>query len=119
MVTGVSVTRISPVPLHLHNARWHDQALLELVVDIKNNKAPGKKGVSPGGGSAGHGGSGGARAVLGPSVLKWLKQVCCVEEVQLRSVNWTKLLAAAAGEKKGARREGGCRSKGQSLGLHL
>ena len=91
------------------------QLMLELVVDIKNNKAPGKKGVSPGGGSAGHGGSGGARAVLGPSVLKWLKQVCCVEEVQLRNVPWTKLLAAAAGEKKGARRGRGLQEQRSNI----
>ena len=58
--------------------------MLDLVVDIKNNKA--SKGSGPGAGSGGRK----AATVLGPAVLKWLQQ-SGVEEVQLRNVGWDKL----------------------------
>lgn len=55
------------------------ELMLELVVDIKNNrKREGKKG--------------GAAAVLSPTALKWLKQ-CRVEELQMAGLTWGKLLA--------------------------
>ncbi|GAX86627.1 hypothetical protein CEUSTIGMA_g14035.t1, partial [Chlamydomonas eustigma] len=58
------------------------QLMLDLVVDVKNNRR-----------SADSGGSGGKRAasVLSPGVLKWLRQ-SGVEEVQLRNITWEKLL---------------------------
>ena len=59
--------------------------MLDLVVDVKNNK----KGCGGEDGS----GRGGRRAssVLGPTLLKWLRQ-SGVEEVQIRNLPWDKLL---------------------------
>ncbi|GLC58960.1 hypothetical protein PLESTB_001421700 [Pleodorina starrii] len=95
------------------------QLMLDLIIDIKNNKtsaaggaaaaaaaaaAPNvvlggtatRKGKAGGGaaagGAAGAGRRGGALAVLQPSVAKWLQQIG-VEEVCLRGLTWPKLLA--------------------------
>ncbi|GLI60135.1 hypothetical protein VaNZ11_002206 [Volvox africanus] len=89
------------------------QLMLDLIIDIKNNKTSAAGGaaaaadVSLGGtatrkskaaaaaaasGAGGGGRRGGALAVLQPSVAKWLQQLG-VEEVSLRGLTWKKLLA--------------------------
>ena len=56
------------------------EVMLELVLDIKNNRQP--KG----------GGAISTESLLGQGSLRWLRE-SRVAEVQLRSVNWPKLLA--------------------------
>lgn len=92
--------------------------MLDLIIDIKNNKTSAAGGaaaatVSLGGtavkggkgaagsasGAAGGGRRGGALAVLQPSVAKWLAGLG-VDEVCLRGLTWTKLLGP---NKKGER----------------
>ncbi|KAG2436983.1 hypothetical protein HYH02_011415 [Chlamydomonas schloesseri] len=87
------------------------QLMLDLIIDIKNNKTSaaggaaatvslggtavkGGKGAAGGAasGAAGAGRRGGALAVLQPSVAKWLAGLG-VDEVCLRGLTWTKLLA--------------------------
>ncbi|KAF8061907.1 MRF1 [Scenedesmus sp. PABB004] len=75
------------------------EIMLELVMDIKNNrareaKAKAKKGAAAGGGGGGGAaaaGRGGAAAVLQPPLLKWLRGAG-VADVTLANVSWAKLL---------------------------
>ncbi len=93
------------------------QLMLDLIIDIKNNKASAAGGaaaaatVSLGGiaakgsksaaaSAAGGGRRGGALAVLQPGVAKWLAGLG-VDEVCLRGLTWPKLLAP---NKKGKER---------------
>jgi hypothetical protein len=80
------------------------QLLLDLIMDIKNNKRPRGGDSAAAAAAAGGGGSssrkGGAAAVLQPGVLKWLRQLG-VDEVQLVNLSWAKLIAP---NKKGEER---------------
>jgi hypothetical protein len=83
------------------------EIMLELVMDIKNNRvrdvkaakaaaaaaaaASGKGGSGKGGSGAGSAGRGGAAAVLQPGLLKWLKQAG-VSDVTLGNISWAKLV---------------------------
>jgi hypothetical protein len=58
--------------------------MLDLVVDVKNNRKQGAESVGSHGGRR-------AASVLSPGVLKWLRQ-SGVEEVQLRNLSWEKLV---------------------------
>lgn len=112
------------------------QLMLDLIIDIKNNKTSISGGagaaasasasapnVSLGGtatkqgkgaaaaGAGGGGRRGGSLAVLQPSVAKWLQQIGA-EEVCLRGLTWTKLMAP---NKKGELGCGkGCRSEARA-----
>ncbi|EFJ47843.1 hypothetical protein VOLCADRAFT_91452 [Volvox carteri f. nagariensis] len=85
------------------------QLMLDLIIDIKNNKTSAAGGAAASvalagnvtrkgktadaaAGAGGGGRRGGALAVLQPSVAKWLQQLG-VEEVCLRGLTWQKLLA--------------------------
>ncbi|KIY94918.1 putative Nucleolar MIF4G domain-containing protein 1 [Monoraphidium neglectum] len=78
------------------------EMMLELVMDIKNNRsgvaAPGKAPKSASAAGAGGGGrKGGAAAVLAPGQIKWLKG-SGVDDVKLVNLSWAKLVAP---DKKG------------------
>jgi nucleolar MIF4G domain-containing protein 1 len=81
------------------------EIMLELVVDIKNNRARdvkasraaaaaaasgGSKGKAAAGQNVG-GGRGGAAAVVQPGLLKWLK-ASGVDDVTLANISWAKLV---------------------------
>lgn len=72
------------------------EIMLELVIDIKNNR---KRDVSGNSKSKASGSSskGGAAAVLQPGVIKWLKQ-SGVDDVKLVNLSWKKLVTP---DKKG------------------
>lgn len=90
------------------------EIMLELVMDIKNNRqrdvkasraaaaavtaAGGKKAAAAAAGAAA--GRGGAAAVLQPGLLKWLKQ-SGIDEVTLANISWAKLIQP---NKKGSSR---------------
>lgn len=68
------------------------EIMLELVMDIKNNRqrdVKAKKGSAAV--AAGAAGRGGAAAVLQPGLLKWLKQ-SGVDDVTLANISWAKLV---------------------------
>ena len=87
------------------------QLLLDLIMDIKNNKRPRGGDAASAAAAAGGGGGGrkgGAAAVLQPGVLKWLRGLG-VDEVQLVNLSWAKLVAP---EKKGEGRAGNREAQG-------
>lgn len=76
------------------------EIMLELVVDIKNNKSREVKAAKAQAAAAavagerkssGGGGRGGAAAVIQPGLLKWLK-LSGVDEVTLVNISWAKLV---------------------------
>ncbi len=71
------------------------EAMLGLVLDVKNNRGAGKRGGGKGGGgkgAPGKGGNGGSiAAVLTPATARWVAG-CGVAEVQLRNLSWGLLL---------------------------
>jgi hypothetical protein len=69
------------------------EIMLELVMDIKNNRLRESKAskAAAAAGTAGRKGRGGAAAVLQPGLLKWLKQQG-VDDVTLSNISWAKLV---------------------------
>lgn len=70
------------------------EIMLELVMDIKNNRmreGKASKAAAAAAAAAGKKGRGGAAAVLQPGLLKWLKQLG-VDDVTLNNISWAKLV---------------------------
>jgi nucleolar MIF4G domain-containing protein 1 len=70
------------------------EIMLELVMDIKNNRlreGKASKAAAAAAAAAGKKGRGGAAAVLQPGLLRWLKQLG-VDDVTLSNIGWAKLV---------------------------
>jgi nucleolar MIF4G domain-containing protein 1 len=70
------------------------EIMLELVMDIKNNRlreGKASKAAAAAAAAAGKKGRGGAAAVLQPGLLKWIKQLG-VDDVTLSNISWAKLV---------------------------
>jgi nucleolar MIF4G domain-containing protein 1 len=70
------------------------EIMLELVMDIKNNRlreGKASKAAAAAAAAAGKKGRGGAAAVLQPGLLRWLKQLG-VDDVTLSNISWAKLV---------------------------
>ncbi len=76
--------------------------MLDLVIDIKNNRTTAAAGGATAGrskkGGSSHTGGGGASIALSSATAAWLKG-CNVDQVALRGITWSKVLKP---DKKGA-----------------
>ena len=92
--SAVSLPHPPPPSLPAGGLSKRASLMLDLIVDIKNNR-PSAAGAKAKGTE---GRRGGALAVLSPGVAKWVKG-CGVDDICLRNLTWAKLLAP---DKKGA-----------------